>query len=118
MEHPPNGHSHGLWPVRRHGNVGDICFGRAASGLHSGICGIVRLGFDIWIPSRRLAIWPRRSDLGVVRRAPLVAKGILTPALGLIFQNPGLWVFVREAGDRRATRCRGALAESGSISVQ
>ena len=90
IENPPNGHSHCLWPVRGHGNVGDICFGRAASGLHFGIRRIVRLGVDIWLPARRLAIWPHRSDLGVGCRAPLVAKGILTPALWVDFSKSGL----------------------------
>src|SRR6516165_6127216 len=87
IQNPSNGHSHCLWPVLRHRNVGDICFGRAASVLRSGIRRIVRLGVYIWIPARRLAIWPGRSDLGVGCSAPLVAKGILTPALGLIFQK-------------------------------
>src|SRR6266446_2612934 len=54
-----SGHSHRLWPVRRHSNVGDICFGRAASGIYSGTRRIVRLGVDIWVPARRLAIWSR-----------------------------------------------------------
>ena len=90
IENPPNGHSHCLWPVRGHGNVGDICFGRAASWLHFGIRRIVRLGVDIWLPARRLAIWPHRSDLGVGCRAPLVAKGILTPALWVDFSKSGL----------------------------
>ena len=71
-----SGHSHRLWLVRRHSNVGDICFGRAASGIYSGIRRIVRLGVDIWVPARRLAIWSRRSDLGVGCRPPLVEKGV------------------------------------------
>ena len=71
-----SGHSHRLWPVRRHSNVGDICFGGAASEIYSGIRRIVRLGVDIWVPARRLAIWSRRSDLGVGCRPPLVEKGV------------------------------------------
>src|SRR5215472_13250489 len=72
----PHERSHRLWAVCRYGYAGDVCSGKSTSRVRSGVRRILRLRFDLWVPSRGVAFRSDRSNLVIDCDTPLVVEEI------------------------------------------
>ena len=49
--------SNRLWTLRRHGDVGFLRAGEAQPMVHLRFCRRVRVGLDLWLSARCVALW-------------------------------------------------------------